>query len=111
MSQMALHTLVGTALTDPRFCHDLLNGRRRTLLADFDLTDEERKAVLAIQVESIQAFAAQLCEWLKAQDACKSYPPAAASVPYLPFCGRRLGFDSGKANLPTSKCRCSTGSE
>jgi hypothetical protein len=68
MSQMTLHTLVGTALTDSRFCHDLLNGRRHALLADFDLTDEERKAVLAIQAESIQEFAAHLYEWLRGQE-------------------------------------------
>ena len=42
MAQIALHTLVGTALTDPEFCHDLLNGRRPTLLTKFELTDEER---------------------------------------------------------------------
>lgn len=48
MAHMALQILVGTALTDPRFCHDLLNGRRHTLLAEFDLTEEERKAVLGV---------------------------------------------------------------
>ena len=85
MSHMALHTLVGTAVTDPEFCDTLLNGRRHTLLTDFDLTDEERKTVLAIQVESIQAFAAQLNEWLKIQDGRTSYPPVAASVPYSPL--------------------------
>jgi hypothetical protein len=68
MSQMTLHTLVGTALTDPRFCHDLLNGRRHTLLADFDLTDEEREAVMVIEAKSIQDFAAHLHEWLRAQE-------------------------------------------
>jgi hypothetical protein len=68
MSQMALHTLVGTALTDSRFCHDLLNGRRRTLLADFDLTDEEQEAVMVIEANSIQDFAAHLHEWLKTQE-------------------------------------------
>ena len=52
MSQMTLHTLVGTALTDPRFCDDLLNGRRHTLLADFDLTDEEREAARATREAS-----------------------------------------------------------
>ena len=88
MPQMALHILVGTALTDPRFCHDLLNGKRHTLLHEFDLTDEERKAVLAIQAESIQEFAAQLCEWLKAQESAISHPTntntaAAVSRPLL----------------------------
>lgn len=85
MAQMALHTLVGTALTDPRFCHDLLNGRRPTLLTKFDLTNEEREVVLGVKAESIQDFAAQLCEWLKARESLVSYPAAAVSVPYLPL--------------------------
>jgi hypothetical protein len=83
MSQMALHTLVGTALTDPRFCDDLLNGRRHTLLTDFDLTDEEREAVLVIQAGSIQVFAAQLNEWLKAQESPIFHPNTAVAMPRL----------------------------
>ena len=82
MSQMALQILVGTALTDPRFCHDLLNGRRHTLLSEFDLTDEEREAVMVVEAESIQEFAVQLCEWLKAQESPVSHPNTAVSVPY-----------------------------
>ena len=85
MSQMALQVLVGTALTDPRFCHDLLNGRRHTLLTGFDLTDEERKTVLGVEAKSIQEFAAHLCEWLKAQESLVSSPRLAVSVPYLPL--------------------------
>jgi hypothetical protein len=85
MSQMTLHTLVGTALTDPEFCHDLLNGRRHALLAEFDLTDEEREVVMLVEADSIQQFAAQLCEWLKAQDGCTSYSSVAASAPYSPL--------------------------
>jgi len=82
MSQIALQTLVGTALTDPRFCHDLLNGRRHTLLSGFDLTDEEREAVMVVEAGSIQEFAAQLCEWLKAQESPMSHPPTAVAVPH-----------------------------
>ena len=81
MSQMALHTLVGTALTDPRFCHGLLNGRRHSLLAEFDLTDEEREVVLGVEAGSIQEFAVQLCEWLKAQESPVSHPNTAVAVP------------------------------
>ena len=85
MSQMTLHTLVGTALTDFKFCDNLLNGRRHTLLTEFDLTDEEREVVLAIQAESIQAFAAQLCKWLKAQESPMSHSLIAVAVPYPPL--------------------------
>ena len=45
MSQMALQILVGTALTDPKFRHNLLDGRRHSLLTEFDLTDKEREAI------------------------------------------------------------------
>jgi hypothetical protein len=83
MSQMALHAIVGTALTDPKFCNDLLNGRRHTLLIKFDLTDEEREAILVIEAESIQEFAAHLCEWLEAQESLISHPPTAVAMPYL----------------------------
>ena len=82
MSQMALQILVGTALTDPRFCHDLLNGRRHTLLPEFDLTDEEREVVMVVEAGSIQEFAVQLCEWLKAQESPVSHPNTAVAVPY-----------------------------
>jgi hypothetical protein len=88
---MALHALVGTALTDPQFCNDLLNGKRHTVLAKFDLTDEEREVVLVIEAESIQEFAAHLCEWLEAQESPISHPPTAVAVPYLPL---RLPFGS-----------------
>lgn len=65
MSKEILSLLVGTALTDPEFCAKLLKGERHTLLAEFDFTEEERKAILAVRAESIQEFAAQLCERLQ----------------------------------------------
>lgn len=85
MSQISLHTLVGTALTDRQFCHDLLNGKRRTLLTQFDLTKEEQEAILSIQAETLQEFASQLCEWLKAQKSPTFYPNTALPASYPPF--------------------------
>jgi len=82
MSHIALHTLVGTALTDSKFCHDLLNGRRHILLPDFDLTDEEREMVMGIEAESLQDFAAQLCRWLKVQESPVT-PSSPIVAPYL----------------------------
>jgi hypothetical protein len=92
MSNMALQILVGTALTDGRFCEGLLNGSRHILLTDFDLTDEERQAILGISAASIQEFAARLSEWLEARQSpgprpCESgaslHPPLRASVGFL----------------------------
>jgi hypothetical protein len=60
MSNIALNILVGTALTDTRFCERLLNGSCQTLMADFDLSDEERRAIMKIRAQSIQEFAAEL---------------------------------------------------
>ena len=82
MSQMALHALVGTALIDSQFCHGLLNGRRHSLLAEFDLTADEREVVLGVEAGCIQEFAVQLCEWLKAQESPVSYPNTAVAVPH-----------------------------
>ena len=84
MSQMTLHTLVGTALTDREFRHDFLNGKRPTLLTKFDLTEEEREVVLGIEAESLQEFAAQLCKWLKFQESFIPHPPMAVAVPFPP---------------------------
>jgi hypothetical protein len=59
---MMLQTIIGTALIDREFCKELMNGKRPNLLAEFDLTDEEREVVLAIKSDSIQKFAAGLYE-------------------------------------------------
>jgi hypothetical protein len=80
MSNIALQVLVGTALTDHKFCEGLLNGSRRILLADFDLTHEEQQAILAIDATSIQEFAAHLCEWLEVRDKPTSRPATAMAA-------------------------------
>lgn len=64
MSAMALQVLIGTALIDRKFCEKLLDGKHSTLLAEFDLTDEEWQAVLAIEADSIQEFVAGLYKWM-----------------------------------------------
>ncbi len=66
MSKTALQALIGTALVDQEFCEDLMNGKRPVVLADFDLTDAEREAALAMKVDSVKEFAIGLCEWLAA---------------------------------------------
>ena len=71
MSQMALNVLVGTAQISRGFRERLLNGNRPDVLAEFDLTDEERDFLLGIEVDSVQEFAVRLDEWLQTQ----SSPP------------------------------------
>ncbi len=79
MSQIALQSLTGTALIDHGFCEKLLSKKRLTLLAEFDLTDEEREAVISIEADSIQEFAEQLYEWLRDRKDFTS-PPFASAV-------------------------------
>lgn len=51
------------AFTDVSFREGLLNGRRCELVNGFDLTDAERRAVLAVRADSLEAFAGALCAW------------------------------------------------
>jgi hypothetical protein len=64
MSAIEIKTLVGTALIDREFCEALLDRNRRPSLAEYDLTDEEREAILQIKADSVQEFALRLHEWL-----------------------------------------------
>jgi hypothetical protein len=64
MSHQALQRIIATAVTDPQFCLDLLDGKRWSILNAFDLTAEERRILLAIEADSLQEFAAQLEEQL-----------------------------------------------
>ena len=104
MSQMALQILVGTALTDPKFRHNLLDGRRHSLLTEFDLTDKEREAVLVIEAESIQQFAARLCEWLEAQEGITARHGFGSALPASAIASgaRVLALDSLRGNTSIS---------
>jgi hypothetical protein len=62
-----LEEVVGWALIDRDFCADLLNGRRARVLSRFNLTPEERQALLNIRAESLESFAGQLAGWLATQ--------------------------------------------
>jgi hypothetical protein len=72
MSEITLHTLIGTALIDSEFRDKLLNGKRPSLLEELDLTNTERKTVLGIEAKSVQEFAVQLCEVLLVTDRYES---------------------------------------
>jgi hypothetical protein len=65
MSHRALQRIIGTAVTDPEFCTDLLNGKRQTVLTAFDLSAGERNMLLTIEASSLQEFASQLEEQLQ----------------------------------------------
>ena len=83
MSQQMLKRLVGLALLDPEFCDGLMNGKRSTLLAGFDLTEEEREVITSLESGSIREFAGSLCEWLN--------EPQAPPPMEIPFSSIRAG--------------------
>lgn len=65
-SAVAVKTLIGTLLIDHEFCQRLLRERSCDLLAGFDLTDEERRSVLATEADSVEEFVFELYERLTA---------------------------------------------
>ena len=64
MSKVTLQAIIGTALVDREFCEEFLDGKRPAILAQFDLTDEEREAALVVRSNSIQEFARGMCDWM-----------------------------------------------
>lgn len=64
MSERALQALIGHAIVDKRFRHQLMNGGREHLLVEFDLTEDERDVVRSIQAQTFEEFASQLHAWI-----------------------------------------------
>jgi hypothetical protein len=54
--------LVWAALTDPTFCERMLNGQRREIVDALGLPEAERRAVLAVKADTLEAFAGALCQ-------------------------------------------------
>ena len=54
--------LVWAALTDPALRKRVLNGGRREIVDAFRLTEAERRAVLAVKADTLEAFAGALCQ-------------------------------------------------
>lgn len=61
MPTRTIDELVWAALTDLDFCAQLLNGKRREVLATVNLTEVEQQAVLAVKADTLDAFASALC--------------------------------------------------
>ena len=58
--------LVWEAFINPDFRARLLNGQRREVLNAFNLTETERQTVLAVEADTLEAFAEALCRPLEA---------------------------------------------
>lgn len=67
MAYAELEEVVGHAIIDRSFCADLLNGSRASALARFNLSPEEKQALMSIRAESLESFAGQLVGWLDTQ--------------------------------------------
>jgi hypothetical protein len=61
MPNHRIDELIWAALTDPDFCARLLNGQRREALAPFHLTEAEQRTILAVNADTLDAFAGALC--------------------------------------------------
>ena len=64
MDTRNIDKLMWKALFDGEFRERLLNGQRHQILATFDLrlTDAEMQNVLAIQANTLDVFAGELCQ-------------------------------------------------
>jgi hypothetical protein len=63
MAHEALQAIVGTAIVDSSFRHNLLN-RSPEALRRFELTPEESAAVQHINAKTIEGFARELHGWI-----------------------------------------------
>ena len=62
MPSHKIDELVWLALTDSGFCKGLLSGHRRELVAQVGLTETEQRTVMAVQADTLEAFAGALCQ-------------------------------------------------
>ena len=65
MSDAALRSLITQALVDTQLCSKLLNGGRELVLAQYELSEVERAVLRTIEADSLQAFAAQVDDWMQ----------------------------------------------
>ncbi len=65
MRHRVLQDLIGRAIVDKDFREQLLNGRRQQTIAEFDLTDDEKMAIDAIEARNFEEFAGKLHRWLE----------------------------------------------
>jgi len=64
MAERTLDIIIGLALVEESFCQALLSNSN-DLLADFDLTVDEREALASIHANSLELFAKQLWDRLQ----------------------------------------------
>ena len=68
-----IDALIWRAFTDVAFRKGLLNGSRPELVDAMDLTVEEKQAVLAVEADSLEAFAGALCQSCGASSSARGW--------------------------------------
>jgi len=76
-----LQAVVGTAVIDADFRTAILNGSRHRAIARFELSHEERDAVMSIHADTLEQFAGQLDQWIMKQE--NRVEPLALDLPPL----------------------------
>ncbi len=69
MSKLNLNAIVTKALLDNQFRADILNGHRNERISEFDLTEDEKQVILAIEADNLDQFIHRLGRWMYATEA------------------------------------------
>lgn len=68
MTSIKLNAMVTKALTDSRFCADILNGHRRERIQEYNLADNVVQAVMGIKAKNLDQFIRSLDTWMTASN-------------------------------------------
>jgi hypothetical protein len=66
MTSIKLNAMVTKALTDSRFCADILNGHRRERIQEYNLAENVEQAVMGIKAKNLDQFIRSLETWMTA---------------------------------------------
>ena len=74
MSFESFQSVIGNAVIDSEFRKGLLNGKRRFILSNFNLSPHEVEFAMKISANSLEDFAGQLDSWMSREQG-KIDPP------------------------------------
>ena len=77
MSVESFQSVIGNAVIDTEFRRGLLNGKRRFILSNFNLSPEEVEFAMKISANSLEDFAGQLDSWISRARGAIEPPPLA----------------------------------
>jgi hypothetical protein len=87
MAYEMLQAVIGAAVIDSEFRKALMNGSRRLVVENFDLTHEEVNAVMSIRADTLEQFAEQLDQWIMEQQ--NQIEPPTLDLPAPPHVARK----------------------